>query len=62
MENRYLTESEVSKLTSISLATLRNHRSLRRGFSYIKIGKSVRYSLKDIVEHLEKNKVMVANN
>ena len=31
---RYLTELQVSALTNISLSTLRNNRSLRRGIAY----------------------------
>ena len=54
---RYLTEQEVFKLTGRSLQTLRNDRYLRRGFPYIKIGRSVRYNLTDVIEFMESRKI-----
>jgi len=55
---KYLNEKEVAKMTSISVVTLRNNRCIKRGFPYIKVGKSVRYSYSDIVEYMENRKVM----
>ena len=60
MENsspRYLTESEVSEITRMSLSTLRNDRFMRKGMSYVKIGRSVRYSLEDVIEFMESRKI-----
>ena len=57
MDIKYLNEKEVAKLTSRSLSTLRNERSLARGIPYHKIGRSVRYSLTDVVEFMEAHKV-----
>jgi predicted DNA-binding transcriptional regulator AlpA len=56
MEERLLTEKQVSDLTSISLAALRSWRGKRKGFPFCKIGKSVRYPLKDLVSYCEKRK------
>jgi len=58
---RYLTEKQVSEFTGIPLPTLRNDRFYRRGFPYIKKGKSVRYSERDIVEFMEARRVPVSN-
>jgi predicted DNA-binding transcriptional regulator AlpA len=60
MENnsiRYLKEKEVSELTGIALSTLRNHRFLCKGLPYHKTGKSIRYSLHDVIEYMEAHKV-----
>jgi hypothetical protein len=54
---RYLTETEVSELTGIALGTLRNHRSLVKGIPYIKLEKSVRYALQDVINYMESHKV-----
>jgi predicted DNA-binding transcriptional regulator AlpA len=54
---RYVDEKEVSRITSISLSTLRNHRYLRKGIQPIKIGRAVRYSLEDVVAFMESHKI-----
>ena len=41
--SKYLTEIEVSEITGISKSCLQQHRWLRKGLPYIKIGRSVRY-------------------
>ncbi len=56
-EPRYLTEIEVSEITRLSLSTLRNDRFRGQGIPYIKIGRSVRYSLQDVVEFMESRKI-----
>jgi len=55
---RYLTEKEVAEMTGLSLSTLRNSRFQGRGLPYIKIGRSVRYSLDDVVAYMESRKVV----
>ena len=47
-----LTETEVSKVLRISLATLRKWRVDKRGPRFIKIGPLVRYQLEDLREWL----------
>lgn len=54
---KYIGEKEVSKITGRALPTLRNDRFNRRGIPYIKMGRSVRYSLSDVVSYMENNKV-----
>ena len=54
---KYLTEVEVSKIIGIALSTLRNHRFLGKGIQYSKLGRSVRYSLADVLEYVESRKV-----
>ena len=54
---RFLNEKEVSSLTGISLAKLRKDRCEMRGFPYSKIGSCVRYAFRDVVTHMEANRV-----
>ena len=59
MERRYITERKVSELTGLALSTLRNDRARagQRRIPYLKIGKSVRYSLEDVISFMEKHRV-----
>jgi hypothetical protein len=57
--NRYVDEKEASRITSISLSTLRNQRYLGKGIPYIKIGRAVRYSLEDVVAFMESRKIPI---
>jgi len=57
MDQRYLNEVQVSEMTGRALSTLRNERFNRCGIPYIKIGRSVRYSLQDVIEFMESRKI-----
>jgi hypothetical protein len=57
MNTTYLTEREVAKIIRMALSTLRNDRCLRRGLPYTKLGRSVRYSLDDVVSYMEARKI-----
>ncbi len=59
--NKYLTEKEVSEISSIALSTLRQDRFEGRGIPYVKLAKSVRYSLQDVIEYLESRKIQTHN-
>ena len=50
-------ERELSRITGLSLSTLRNHRHLGLGVPYLKLGKAVRYSLEDLMEYLELHRI-----
>ena len=56
-KHRYLTEKEVAALTGRAVQSLRNDRHRRRGFPYHKIGKSVRYSLSEILAIMESHRI-----
>lgn len=58
---RYLNEVEVSKMTAIAVSTLRNQRFQGVGIPYIKIGRSVRYSLDDVVRYLNDRRIQTAS-
>lgn len=58
METRiYVDEKVVAKMTGFSLQTLRNHRHLRRGIPYYKLGRSVRYCLEDVKKYFDKRRI-----
>lgn len=57
---RYLNEKEVSEFTGLALSTLRNHRFERKGIPYSKLGKSVRYSLQDVLDYCESRRIETA--
>ena len=59
---RYLNEKEVSEITGIALQTLRNNRMLNKGFPYVRVGRSIRYSLEDVIAYMESRKVKPENN
>jgi hypothetical protein len=41
----------------MALSTLRNNRSKGQGIPYIKLGRSVRYDLQDVIEFMEAHKI-----
>jgi len=61
MRKEYLTEREVSKLTSRALSTLRNDRQTDNGFPFVKWGRFIRYRKKDVFEFMESRKVIPKN-
>lgn len=61
MELRYLTEKDVKKITQRALPTLRNDRHRGKGIPYMKIGRSVRYNLQDVIEFMESRKIQTEN-
>ena len=56
-DKHYINEKEVSEMIGRALPTLRNDRFLKNGIPYCKIGKSVRYSIKDVIYFMESRKV-----
>ena len=57
-ETRYLTEKEVSSITSRALSTLRNERHMGQGIPYSKVGRSIRYLLTDVLGFMEERKII----
>lgn len=51
LEEKFLTQDELSIRWRISGATLERDRSLKQGVQYLKIGGLIRYRLRDIVEY-----------
>ena len=57
--SQWLTEKEVAQLLGFSISTLQKHRFHHRGMPYVKIGHSVRYALKDVMDFMENHKIFV---
>lgn len=57
LKKPYLNEREVAAVTGMAVTTLRNHRHCRRGFPYLKYGKSVRYKTADVTATMEKRRI-----
>lgn len=58
---RLLTAQEVASLTGLSVETLAQWRSQRRGIPYLKIGRAVRYDVADVQSYLEGCRVSVSD-
>lgn len=58
---KYLNEKKVAEITGRALSTLRNERSRGVGISYIKVGRSVRYNITDVIEFMESQKIHTQN-
>jgi excisionase family DNA binding protein len=56
-----LTPEEVAEITGLSLDTLAQWRSQRRGLPYLKIGRVVRYDPAEIQAYLERCRVSVSD-
>ena len=56
-KNQVVDETQAAKILGRSVQTLRNDRHLRQGPAYIKLGRSVRYRIKDLIDYLEEHRV-----
>ncbi len=56
-----ISPKDTARLLSCGQSTLARHRSQGTGIPYVKLGRSVRYSLTDIFSWMEKHKVEVNN-
>lgn len=54
---QYIDETEVERLTGMKVQTLRNWRFQRRGFPYVKISRSIRYDLDDVIAFMQSRKI-----
>ena len=55
-------EKQVSTILKRSVQTLRNERCMGRGIPYIKLGRSVRYSLEDVEVYLKTRKIQTRDS
>jgi excisionase family DNA binding protein len=58
--NDLLRPEEVANLTGLSLETLAQWRSQKRGIPYLKVGRAVRYDAADVQAYLEGCRVSVS--
>jgi hypothetical protein len=54
----WIDEKKVSKITGRAIQTLRNDCFHGRGIPYYKIGRSVRYQLKDVYKFMEAGRIV----
>jgi predicted DNA-binding transcriptional regulator AlpA len=59
--NDLLTAEQVSAITGLSEETLAQWRSRKRGISYLKIGRAVRYDPAEVQAYLERCRVSVSD-
>jgi excisionase family DNA binding protein len=56
-----LTSEEVAEITGLSIETLAQWRSQKRGIPYLKIGRAVRYDPAEVQSYLEGCRVSVSD-
>jgi excisionase family DNA binding protein len=61
MSRTLLTPKEVARLTGLSIDTLAQWRSQKRGIPYLKVGHAVRYDPADVQTYLEGCRVSVSD-
>jgi len=57
--SRLMNDEKAAKFLDVGLQTMRNWRCRRQGPDYIKMGRSVRYSERDLLRYLESRKIKV---
>lgn len=55
-------EKQMAMTIGKSVQTLRNDRHLNRGLPYIKLGRSVRYSMEDIERFIDDRKIQTEDS
>ena len=61
IDQALLCAEEVAQITSLSIETLAQWRSQKRGIPYLKIGRAVRYDPADVQKYLEGCRVSVSD-
>ncbi len=56
--NKYIDETEASRITGLATQTLRNWRCQRRGFPYVKLKRAVRYDVEDIKKFMINRRIV----
>lgn len=55
--NRYLTPAEVENITGRARATLARDRVKRRGIPFYKMGRIIRYQLRDVLDYMDRCRI-----
>jgi len=58
---QYLDERQVARMIGRAVQTLRNDRHKGQGLPYVKFGRLVRYSVRDVHVFMESHRVEVSN-
>lgn len=62
ISKRYLKDTEAAEIMGLATQTLRNWRVCRRGPTFCKIGRAVRYTPEAIEQFMQENKVETQGN
>jgi hypothetical protein len=55
--SKAVNEYVAAEILGQSVQTLRNHRCSRKGPAYLKLGRSVRYKVSDLLDYLERHRI-----
>jgi len=56
-ENQVINETQAAEILGRAVQTLRNDRHLRKGPAYLKLGRSIKYRVNDLVDYMEKHRI-----
>jgi predicted DNA-binding transcriptional regulator AlpA len=59
---KFISEKEVSVLTGFCVQTLRNWRFQRRGPNYVKVNRSIRYSISEVLRFMTEKQIILEDN
>lgn len=57
IKKRLITINELAALTGLSIGTLYQWKSQKKGIPYVKIGRLIKYDLKDVEKFIDEHKV-----
>lgn len=55
---RWVSEKDVAELMGLKARTLRRDREMKRGLPFCRLGRTVRYDLRDIEEYMAAHKAL----
>ena len=55
--NEVIKETQTAEILDRAVQTLRNDRHLRQGPPYIKLGRSIRYRVSDLMDYIDKHRI-----
>lgn len=57
VQDRFVSDKEVAKITGRAVQTLRNDRFHKQGIPYCKLGRLCRYKLSDVIAYCESKRI-----
>ena len=52
-------EHRAAEILGLAVQTLRNRRHMRAGCPYIRMGRSIRYRVNDLLDYLERHRIAI---
>ena len=56
-EFEVVTETKAAEILGLAVQTLRNRRHMRAGCPYIRMGRSIRYGVNDLLDYLDRHRI-----